>query len=570
MQENITGSAVIQHLAKTRSRMVARGLRVPPPLRRGGGSRITTGTNLTRTLPSGNGSSTTRGTATKQSGSAANKSGVATKKSSAAANKSSTAGVKRSAPDDKVKGGESDSDSESDSDYGEPVAKGPKCTGKKKRPQKKKVKHEDTDFEDDDGDFSEDDDTKEKKDEVVAAGAPFLTLENDDVVNGLANDKTEDKPRLIVSLNTRTDGRTRVKREIPKKQRGSDSDDGEETEDSDASEGSSTPTPTARSSKDNTNINRDSSDEEIEDTDASEGSNPPTPPARSRKDKANFSVNANPNTNTNVNANANANANFASSPLMYSPFISRAGINDSGLANSPAFNTFSPDLNGIAQPGFGSLQSDNSTLVHPNTFSGFGQTSLGADYDAHLGQGRYGNMAYTDSHNVGQDSLGNMAYTNSHNVSQGPFGNIAYIDGSNDGEGSYENMVYTGGHNVGPGSYGSTAYPNDHSYGNHNGVNTFENQSLTYGGMPDNRTVANNSGFGYGPQGAYTPSINLSSHSPVPSAYQPANATQGQTVGGLTNPGYNAGAWVDGQASYTNMPNQEWSPDFFEDAYNGS
>ena len=41
MGEGITGSAVIQHLAKTRTRMIARGLAVPPPLRRGGGtSRI--------------------------------------------------------------------------------------------------------------------------------------------------------------------------------------------------------------------------------------------------------------------------------------------------------------------------------------------------------------------------------------------------------------------------------------------------------------------------------------------------------------------------------------------------
>ena len=43
MGEGITGGAVIQHLAKLRARMIAQGLSVPPPLRRGGGgSRIST------------------------------------------------------------------------------------------------------------------------------------------------------------------------------------------------------------------------------------------------------------------------------------------------------------------------------------------------------------------------------------------------------------------------------------------------------------------------------------------------------------------------------------------------
>ncbi|KAL9126130.1 MAG: hypothetical protein Q9217_004774 [Psora testacea] len=41
-----TGGAIIQHLAKTRSRRVAAGLQVPPPLRRGGGiSRVPTGSS---------------------------------------------------------------------------------------------------------------------------------------------------------------------------------------------------------------------------------------------------------------------------------------------------------------------------------------------------------------------------------------------------------------------------------------------------------------------------------------------------------------------------------------------
>lgn len=43
MGDQISGGAVIQHLAKLRSRMVEQGLSVPPPLRRGGTTRISTG-----------------------------------------------------------------------------------------------------------------------------------------------------------------------------------------------------------------------------------------------------------------------------------------------------------------------------------------------------------------------------------------------------------------------------------------------------------------------------------------------------------------------------------------------
>ncbi len=43
MGDKISDGAVIQHLAKLRQRMVSQGLSVPPPLRRGGGSLISTG-----------------------------------------------------------------------------------------------------------------------------------------------------------------------------------------------------------------------------------------------------------------------------------------------------------------------------------------------------------------------------------------------------------------------------------------------------------------------------------------------------------------------------------------------
>ena len=53
MGQHISDGAVIQHLAKLRTRMVAQGLDVPPPLRRGGGTIISTG-------PSGGGTSGTK------------------------------------------------------------------------------------------------------------------------------------------------------------------------------------------------------------------------------------------------------------------------------------------------------------------------------------------------------------------------------------------------------------------------------------------------------------------------------------------------------------------------------
>ena len=42
MQKPVSGGAIIQHLAKLRQRLAAQGFRVPPPLRRGGGSGIST------------------------------------------------------------------------------------------------------------------------------------------------------------------------------------------------------------------------------------------------------------------------------------------------------------------------------------------------------------------------------------------------------------------------------------------------------------------------------------------------------------------------------------------------
>ena len=51
MGDKISGGAVIQHLAKLRGRMVDQGLSVPPPLKRGGSSRISTGPSLNKKTP---------------------------------------------------------------------------------------------------------------------------------------------------------------------------------------------------------------------------------------------------------------------------------------------------------------------------------------------------------------------------------------------------------------------------------------------------------------------------------------------------------------------------------------
>lgn len=147
MGPNITGSAVIQHLAKTRSRMVAKGLSVPPPLRRGGaGSRYSTAaTPSSATAPANTLSNPTTAT---PNGPTTNTTG--NKKANTRASKNSTkskkAGKKASQYSD-----ESDDDDEawdeddSDAEYGEPSMKRGKKNGKSLK--KRKVKTEDSDEE---------------------------------------------------------------------------------------------------------------------------------------------------------------------------------------------------------------------------------------------------------------------------------------------------------------------------------------------------------------------------------------------------------------------------------------
>ena len=128
MGPNITGSAVIQHLAKTRARMLAKGLDVPPPLRRGGGSSRTAMTT-----------STTTATSVKTDN----------VKSTAKSSKSAPSKMKKSVKKALEYSDESDEDDEawdnddSDAEYGQSVAKRAKTNARGSA--KRQIKAEDSD-----------------------------------------------------------------------------------------------------------------------------------------------------------------------------------------------------------------------------------------------------------------------------------------------------------------------------------------------------------------------------------------------------------------------------------------
>lgn len=227
--EEITGSAVIQHLAKTRTRMLARGLEVPPPLRRGGGSAR---------IP------TTGNSAAPKASTSADKSKLKAKpKAKPAPKKAKRATKKGNAPSDDSDS-DSDSDDEwkddgSDAEYGKPAGK--RATAAK-GPMKRKVKTEDSDKEDTPlpkapkrkgtSDFKpgeersahgytdingvpiDDDDMEievESENEIVGAGEPWLDLDEDHASNSTTGKQTPVKKSLVVSLPT-----TPVKAEAPK------------------------------------------------------------------------------------------------------------------------------------------------------------------------------------------------------------------------------------------------------------------------------------------------------------------------------------------------------------------
>lgn len=135
MGPKITGGAVIQHLAKMRTRMIVQNLSVPPPLRRGGGgARISTTT--TSSAPN------TKTTSTKKGGS-----GKANQTSTKAMpGKSKKAGKKAPSSDsDESDEGDDWKDDDSDAEYGEPRAKRAKTSAKGST--KRKFKTEDSDEE---------------------------------------------------------------------------------------------------------------------------------------------------------------------------------------------------------------------------------------------------------------------------------------------------------------------------------------------------------------------------------------------------------------------------------------
>ena len=196
MGEGISGGAVIQHLAKLRIRMIEQNLPVPPPLKRGGGTRIaTSGTSGTKATTS---------TAKSKATSSGNKS--APKK----ANKGKKADL---GSDDSEEEDDAWVNDDSDAEYGERPTKRAKSNAKDAtRPRKMKTedsedevvtpsrpskrKHQST-MSSPGQNHGED----EIKTEFAAAGANWLSLEDDDASHLNNGTKTAyEKPSKIVSL----------------------------------------------------------------------------------------------------------------------------------------------------------------------------------------------------------------------------------------------------------------------------------------------------------------------------------------------------------------------------------
>ena len=212
----ITGSAVVQHLAKTRVRMQGRGLEVPPPLRRGGGS--------------GNSRVPAAGTATTPTKAAtANKSKPKAKTNAKSTPRKAKKAAKKgnALSDDSDSGSEQDwEDDNSDAEYGQPAAKRAKTT---KGPVKRKIKTEDSDedtppskakatkrkatnskpseersaygYTDINGKPIDED---ESSSELVGAGQPWLEYGDDEdhLSDSSTSKKTPVKKTLVVALPT--------------------------------------------------------------------------------------------------------------------------------------------------------------------------------------------------------------------------------------------------------------------------------------------------------------------------------------------------------------------------------
>lgn len=190
MGDQISGGAVIQHLAKLRIRMVEQGLSVPPPLRRGGhGARISTSAT-----------SHTKANATPAKISKANN----------AAPKKTKKGAKKVDPgsDDSEEDGDGwVNDDDSDAEYGERPAKRVKSNAKgASRPRKMKAEDSEEEIATPSKPSkrkrqSENSSDVDIKTEFTAAGASWLQLEDDEDSQPKTGKKTaHKKPSLVVSL----------------------------------------------------------------------------------------------------------------------------------------------------------------------------------------------------------------------------------------------------------------------------------------------------------------------------------------------------------------------------------
>ena len=218
MGPKITGGAVIQHLAKMRTRMITQNLSVPPPLRRGGGgARISTTT--TSSAPKTKTASTKKGD-----------SGKANQTSTKAMpGKSKKAGKKAPSSDSDESDEDDDwKDDDSDAEYGEPRAKRAKTSAKGSTRRKFKTEDSDEEVEipsnapkrkhktsksssrelsaygttDINGVPLDDptDTEDETNAELVGAGESWLDLEDDYASHPKTGKKTPFKKSLVVAL----------------------------------------------------------------------------------------------------------------------------------------------------------------------------------------------------------------------------------------------------------------------------------------------------------------------------------------------------------------------------------
>jgi len=215
----ISGGAVVQHLSKLRIRMVAQNLSVPPPLKRGGGTKISTAPSLPRRPTKMSSPTTARDSTVKKSGKPMNKKRALADK------------ISDDSEEEDFK-----TDSDSDADYGKPLAKRTRTAVDSKR-QSPTIKSNDTDSSGDSSDNDAEHGEDASGNRVVAAGARFLELEDDvPMQKASPTEVMANKPSKIVTLPLGKEGHTFIKKE-PSQEQQSQSDESDESED-EAVEGS--------------------------------------------------------------------------------------------------------------------------------------------------------------------------------------------------------------------------------------------------------------------------------------------------------------------------------------------